>query len=296
MTTVDKIVEGAITEIEFYPGYPFMIDRLTDGVSGVFRQPHRHRFHEMIWVQEGQGVHSIDFVAYPLTPGRIYPITPGQIHQWHENDVRGYVIQFADSLLDKVYRELVLPSTHLFITDGSEPYVALSEGSTATLSQLAALMLEECDRESPDWNMVRPLLSAFLYELSRTGCRKRANLGRPHHERLDKLKALIELNYMSQASVEFYAASLHITGKRLNEITRELVGKTVVQMVHDRITLEAKRELSLSQDSVKTIAHRLGFKDPSYFGRFFRREAGMAPRTFRHDMQDRLDRRVSSCS
>ena len=281
MPTADRIIEGAITEIEFLPGYQFMIDRLTRDVSGVYLRPHRHRFYEMVWVTSGDGTHTIDFVQYPLVRDRVYLITPGQIHQWHENRMRGYIIQFSDSLLDKIYRELILQGADLFRTDGSEPFVALSGASVANLKGLAAVMSSEYAAESPDWDMIRPLLSAFLYELSRIGRNTRKNLRHPHYARLEKLRGLIEGNYHSQSSVGFYASALNITGKHLNDITRELLGTTVLQMVHDRITLEAKRDLSLTQDSVKEIAYRLSFDDPSYFGRFFRRDTGVSPIQFR---------------
>ena len=55
MPTADRIIEGAITEIEFLPGYQFMIGRLTRDVSGVYLKPHRHRFYEMVWVTSGDG-------------------------------------------------------------------------------------------------------------------------------------------------------------------------------------------------------------------------------------------------
>ena len=119
MRKADKVTEGAITEIEFYPGYLFLIDYLNKGVSGIYRKPHRHRFHEMVWIEEGEGSHTIDFIDYPLIAGRIYLITPGQIHQWKRNRMKGYVIQFTDSLLEKTYREVVLQGAHLFRTDGS---------------------------------------------------------------------------------------------------------------------------------------------------------------------------------
>ena len=142
-------------------------------------------------------------------------------------------------------------------------------------------MSNEYAAQTPDWNMIRPLLSAFLYELSRIGRSTKKNLGHLHYGRLESLRALIEANYTTETSSAFYASALNVTAKRLNIITRELVGRTVTQMVHDRIILEAKREISLSQDSVKQIAYRLGFEDPSYFTRFFRCEVGVAPNVFR---------------
>ena len=283
MPRTDKITEGVVTEIEFYPGYSFLINYLSSGVTGIYRKPHRHRFYEMIWVKEGSGTHTIDFVEHPLTAGRIYLIMPGQIHQWNDNRLKGYVIQFTDSLLDKPYRSAILQDARLFRTHASEPFVTPTDTATKTLNQLADLMLCEYEQAAPDWNMVRPLLSAFLYELCRVGRNEEEHLGHPNYERLEVLGSLIEANYMREMSSAFYADAMNLTTKGLNRITRDLIGKTVLQMVHDRIILEAKRDLSLSQDSVKTISYRLGFDDPSYFARFFRREVGETPNEFRRN-------------
>ncbi|MEH6478407.1 MAG: AraC family transcriptional regulator, partial [Sneathiella sp.] len=270
---------------EFGAGTLFMIDEKRGPVAELYQNPHRHSFYEMIWVQAGQGSHNIDFIHHEFRPGRLYLIAPGQIHQWSESNIHCYMLTFSEALLDKAYREMLLQGANLFLARGSVSYIDLTGSVARRLQQLISLMQEEYERDQVDWNLIRPLISAFLYELARLDKQTDERLGHRHHGRVDHLTKLIETYYQEHNSVEFYASHLNITSKRLNEICRDMLGKSVSQMIHERLTLEAKRDLSLSQDSVKTISYRLGFQDPSYFGRFFLREVGQSPNSFRDDFQ-----------
>ncbi|WP_244526744.1 helix-turn-helix domain-containing protein [Pseudozobellia thermophila] len=64
--------------------------------------------------------------------------------------------------------------------------------------------------------------------------------------------------------------SYHISAKRLNQILKEKLDKTGVQLIHNRLMLEAKRQILHSENTIKEIAYNLGFKDHSHFSRFFK--------------------------
>ncbi|WDE13380.1 helix-turn-helix domain-containing protein [Thalassomonas haliotis] len=284
--------EDEINQFKFQPEENFIIDDISHSLTGVFLQPHRHHFYEIVWIFEGSGSHFIDCEKYSLQPGRIYLIKPGQIHQWQKTaSVNGVILLFSDALLDSTYGEMLTKNASLFSTNSERPYFTLSRQDADKLKSLASLMKDEYSQENSDWHFIRPLLSAFLYYLLRLG-RKNNELShlpqstQAQNERLGKLLALIDSEYIRYKSVEYYADKLNITSKRLNEITKMSLGKTVGQMLHERTILEAKRYLSLSENSVKTIAHKLGFEDPSYFSRFFYRETLMSPTVFRKSIAD----------
>lgn len=71
---------------------------------------------------------------------------------------------------------------------------------------------------------------------------------------------------------------------------------TPLQVINDRVVLEAKRQLQHSTLSIKEIGYQLGFEDPSYFVKFFKRMTGQMPKEFRKDceVQQRLSASVSS--
>jgi YesN/AraC family two-component response regulator len=63
------------------------------------------------------------------------------------------------------------------------------------------------------------------------------------------------------------------------------VGKTVSDLINDQIILEAKRHLIATPAQVKEIADQLGYEDPSYFIRFFKKHTGYSPDTFRKNFK-----------
>jgi AraC family transcriptional activator of pobA len=51
------------------------------------------------------------------------------------------------------------------------------------------------------------------------------------------------------------------------------------------VTLEAQRHLIYTSATIEMVAYELGFGDPGYFCRFFRRRTGMTPSEFRRERQ-----------
>ncbi len=68
---------------------------------------------------------------------------------------------------------------------------------------------------------------------------------------------------------------------RLNRLCLRLGGKTAFDMAQHRLILEARRRLIYVPASVASIAYELGFQDPAYFSRVFKRHTGMTPKQFR---------------
>jgi len=88
---------------------------------------------------------------------------------------------------------------------------------------------------------------------------------------------LLEREFMHLHLVSDYAARLSVSTKTLTLAVRACTGQTPLQMIDDRLVLEAKRLLRLSDLTVKEIAYHLGFDSPSNFVKFFRRHTGFQP-------------------
>ncbi|WP_221799948.1 helix-turn-helix domain-containing protein [Oceanobacter mangrovi] len=102
-----------------------------------------------------------------------------------------------------------------------------------------------------------------------------------HTDRFKKLNQLIEQHYRQHHPVEFYAEQLRTTPASLSRTCKQVSGKNITDLIYDRIVLEAQRMLIYSSIPVSLIGYELGFTDPAYFSRFFRRRVGLAPSEFR---------------
>jgi len=100
-------------------------------------------------------------------------------------------------------------------------------------------------------------------------------------ERLRRFRHLIESQYLKHWPVKRYARHLALSETSLNRLCRRLAGSTAFDMIQRRLALEARRRLVYAGNSVSGIAAELGFKDPAYFSRFFRRHSGVSPNEFR---------------
>jgi AraC family transcriptional regulator, transcriptional activator of pobA len=100
-------------------------------------------------------------------------------------------------------------------------------------------------------------------------------------ERLRRFRHLIESHYLKHWPVERYARRLALSDTSLNRLCRRSAGSTAFDLIQQRLASEARRRLVHAAGSVSGIAAELGFKDPAYFSRFFRRHSGVSPNEFR---------------
>lgn len=92
---------------------------------------------------------------------------------------------------------------------------------------------------------------------------------------------LIETEYARQHPVSWYARQLGITAAHLNALCRKTAGQSALHLVHERLLLEARRNLVYTSLSVGQVSDALGFADAAYFTRFFKQRTGLSPRAFR---------------
>ena len=89
------------------------------------------------------------------------------------------------------------------------------------------------------------------------------------------------MHFKTKHSASDYADLLHITPKALAKITKNHFNRTLTNLIAERIIIEAKRELYLTNKPVKEIAYELGYDDEYYFSRFFKNNAEVSPQMYR---------------
>jgi AraC family transcriptional activator of pobA len=105
--------------------------------------------------------------------------------------------------------------------------------------------------------------------------------GHSEFELFSRFRAAVEERYRSAASVADYARLLKVSPVRLNRLCLRLADKSAFDLVQDRLMLEACRKLTYAPSSVASVAYELGFQDPAYFSRAFRKRMGISPKEFR---------------
>ena len=92
---------------------------------------------------------------------------------------------------------------------------------------------------------------------------------------------LLENDLRREHQVAHYADHLGITPGHLSHLTRSHLGLSAGALIRSRLLAEARRLLLYSDLPAREVGYELGFEDPSYFSRFFKRGTGRAPSTYR---------------
>jgi AraC-like DNA-binding protein len=102
-----------------------------------------------------------------------------------------------------------------------------------------------------------------------------------------RFRQLVELHYREGSSIDSYARRLGVTRAHLHDACARSLGTTPLGLIHGRLMEEACRRLEQTHLSVEQIGYSLGFRDPGYFNRFFKRQRGLAPGAYRKDARAR---------
>jgi AraC-like DNA-binding protein len=101
-----------------------------------------------------------------------------------------------------------------------------------------------------------------------------------------EFKLMVETHLTEQPSVNAIAEKLALTTNSLYRIVKEYSGVSPKDFFTNRLMIEAQRKLQYSPLSVKELAYELGFNDPDYFSRFFKKCTGKSVSEFLEAQQD----------
>lgn len=106
-------------------------------------------------------------------------------------------------------------------------------------------------------------------------------LGEARASEFRRFRAIVERVFRQQRSIRAIAAELGITPDKLHTVTSQAVGKSPLDIIHERVILECKRELIYTDKRIAEIGFDCGFADAAHFSRFFSARVGVSPRAFR---------------
>jgi AraC family transcriptional regulator, transcriptional activator of pobA len=140
------------------------------------------------------------------------------------------------------------------------------------------------DRDDIQGNMLRMLLVRLIITITRMAREKYLPAGEKTDIRFDLLRQfnlLVERNFRAEHEVQFYAAALYKSPKTLANTFSRFHSVSPLQIIHQRLILEAKRLLYYTNKSIKEISADLGFEDAAHFTKFFKNHLKMSPSEFK---------------
>ena len=243
------------------------------------RQSRSDRFY-FILIEEGRGKIQIDFYNHQIEDSVVYLITAGRAIKSAITAVKGYFLAFDELFVDlsssdnrKAYKNIL---HHYFC---HSPFLKPNEKSFDEFKDIFKKIYDEYHRVDCSKEVLLAYLKIALINYQRE--MKPLSNTVSEYDLVIELRSNIEQNYQTERKASFYANLHNLSLKRLNEIVKSSLDKTVTQLLHDRLILEAKRKLIFTEMAISEIAFSLGYEDANYFYRFFKKQTGATPKEFR---------------
>lgn len=250
--------------------------------------PHLHDFYSIFWVESGEAIHATEYVEYSLKADTILFVPPGLKHRMYiDKSVNGTYILFNEDFIQYNRKNHVpLKEYRLFNNSEFKSLITVAPEKREKLNNITGLIFDEL-QSSDDYSqdIVLNLLHLFLLESRRIfDQQNQAPKEEPNttpDTTIIKFKQLIEENFTKEKNVSPYAEMLKMNPSCLNELTKRITGITAGELIRNRVIDETKKLLYSSKMSGKEIAYELGFDDPAYFSRFFKKYTGITLKEFR---------------
>lgn len=257
--------------------------------AGYFDHVQRNNYYSLIWFTQGNGTIKADFSEYEFHAGTLFSFSPYQPFMLSDStNLSGVTIQFhPDFFCIHKHQAEVACNGVLFNNIYQPPFVSVDDKSAATLNMLTEQMKTEMQNPAlAQYELLISYLKIYLITASRLKAEQEPQALKATEELkepfiLQNLKEAIEKDFRTKHSASDYAEVLNISAKALAKITKTHFNKTLTDLISERIIIEAKRELYLTNKPVKEIAYELGYQDEYYFSRFFKTNADISPQLYR---------------
>ena len=249
----------------------------------------RNNYFSLIWITSGAGKLKADFEEYDFEENSLFAFSPYQPYMFSvDTNVKGIAINFHSEFFC-IYKHHKEVSSHgvLYNNIYQPPFVKVDESSAATFKMLCEQIKTEMQNPAlAQHELLVSYLKILLITAARLKTQQQPEVneivtGYKEPFILQNLKDAIEANFRIKHSPSDYAGMLYISPKALAKITKAHFNKTLSSLINERIIMEAKRELYLTNKTVKEIAYELGYDDEYYFSRFFKINADVSPQLYR---------------
>jgi len=256
--------------------------------SSYFDHIQRNNYFTIIIITSGEGLAKVDLCEYSFKENTLFAFYPYQPFMLaSEGTLTGISIQFHHDFFC-IYRhhKEIASNGILFNNVYQQPFIFLDENNKQTLMNIVREIVSELKMEALRKDEVLvSYLKIFLVFATRIKLEQQSirevNSNEKQLLMVQNLRNAIEENFRTKHSASEYADMLHVTPVVLARVAKNHFNMTLSDLITERIIVEAKRELYLTDKTVKEIAYELGYDDEYYFSRVFKGKTDISPQLYR---------------
>lgn len=240
---------------------------------------HRHpALFQLFHVTQGAGEILDGVSTHAFTAPCVLFIPPAAVHGFRfTRDVDGSVVS---ALADRLGH--IASSERLVAAFADDIRIVPANGADMA-NLFDRLRAEASDNKAGHAAALEALVALLIVDLARIwqpDAGQRADDARDD-PRFERLASAVDVHFREGRALDYYAGLIGLSASQTNRLAQRWCGMTVQGMIARRLVEAARRELVFTPTPVAVVAESLGFADPAYFNRFFRRQTGLAPGAFR---------------
>lgn len=247
-------------------------------------------FYQII-VFDGSANFEINFTQYECSGFSILFLTPYQQFKWlSTNETELQLIQFhGDYYCIEYHKNMISCNGILFNNIYEKPFFSINKSYYNEIVNTIVKMDRELKNEiqNPFTDSIVKSYLQLILSISSKEKSKFLNDLNPSqlpNKDLIQFQELVEKYYKSERSMAFYAAEFSLSADAFSKKVKKHFSKSPSQLINERVILEAKKMLHLTYKSIKEIAQELNFEDEFYFSRYFKKNVGVSPTSYRKNV------------
>jgi AraC family transcriptional regulator, transcriptional activator of pobA len=248
-----------------------------------FRESEK-RFNALVWNRGEAQVLTIDEMRFEVPANTFFALNVSHSFRL-ERSQDAVIWQFNKEFYCIVTHDAEVSCSGLLFygwRDGAP--IFLDEQETRSFGLLVEVFKDEFEnRDNIQGEMLRVLLKRLIIKLTRLVKAQSAasHLSVLELDTVRQFNLLVENHFKKQHLVQEYAQMMFKSPKTLSNLFSKYSDKTPVQIIAERLFLEAKRLILYTDKSAGEIGFELGFEEPAHFSRFFRKMSGQSPTGFK---------------
>ncbi|WP_411973603.1 helix-turn-helix domain-containing protein [Sphingobacterium sp. Lzh-3] len=237
--------------------------------------------------EKGDGLHSIDYLDYPVKSSEVHITFPNQVQSWiFQTDCIGHRLIVSNAFIAQLMNE----ADQFNYATNKFPVIKVSNFDFKDLVANLKVIARELARPQINWQIVNLRVRLILLILNAKISAELHSSKKTSNSNIitiaDNFKALLNKHIRETRSVHFYSDELFVSANYLGILCKRIFGKSAKTIINERLLLEAKRLLLGTNYSVKEIAYKLGFTDMANFSSFIKHMTGNSPKEIRQQQAE----------